>query len=192
MSETDKGFAGLPERDQPSNLPNHVKINHLLQVLSLRQEIQGLSAEVARLTGENAAMVAPEERDQWKAEAERLTAALEAWKLIACLFHDAEVGSGNAGMFNQKLCSDAMRLMDVQRAKEGDGHPEDIAVITAEILGAEAKLTALRSALTSLRNEMQDWRGSVGGRSAEQIEVWAHMLNTLLVSGPAEAPHDPE
>ena len=74
----------------------------------------------------------------------RMRVARDHWETVATDFHNALVGAGNAGGFNPRLCEQAVRLFDVLCAKEGKGHPEDVADIRKQILGAEAALTGVR------------------------------------------------
>lgn len=104
----------------------------------------------------------------------RVRVERDQWEAVATDFHNALVGAGNAGGFNHRLCEQAVRLFDVLCAKEGKGHPEDVADIRTQILGAEVTLARVRTLVEELRAEAatEDTEGEYFlGYAADKLET---------------------
>lgn len=84
-----------------------------------------MDAERAKVWADRLAALAASEATQERVD--------PRWKGVACLFHDALVGANNAGMYNQRLATEAVRLLDAVMAHEGSGRADDNAPLLARI-----------------------------------------------------------
>lgn len=157
---------------------------------ALEAERDQLREQVAVLVSGNARYGGDEARDQLsalQAQYAELAAERDQWRTVAGDFHNALVGHGMAGAFNQRLCRQAVRLFDVLNAKHGIGHPEDVAEIREQIRGAEAQLSALQAVLAEIEPYLQH----KGYCPAAYDMKWArirHVENHLDVEAMDECP----